>query len=238
MGHRNEPSAHSRVDSPANGPAHGERSESDAVGTNTIAVLIPVKSFDVAKGRLADRLDPGQRSSLAVTMASRVVEAARPLPTFIICDDDNVAAWAKEIRAEVIWSPVAGLNPAVTFGRDTIRTDFDRIIIAHADLPLATDLSWVADFHGVTIVQDRHGGGTNVLSVPTGPDFQFRYGEGSSLLHQSEAARLGLPVNVVDHDELGWDVDTGQDFDMLPPKALKELSINQLDDRAQESESE
>ncbi len=215
----------------------------------TTAALIPVKSFDLAKGRLADRLSTQQRSSLAKAMAKRVVRAAHPMPTFVICDDDEVAAWAESLAVQPLWSPVSGLNPSVTYGRDEVRSTFEWIVIAHADLPLATDLSWVADFDGVTIVQDRRGEGTNVMAIPTAVDFRFNYGTDSSALHQAEAERLDLALRVVDDDELGWDVDTGSDLDQLPPGTIdpdvlgadqfeRAETMRQITDSATTSESE
>ena len=66
------------------------------------------------------------------------------------------------------------------------------MIVAHADLPLATDLAWLADTDGVTLVPDRHRDGTNVLCVPAGAGFAPAYGAGSFRAHRAEAARLGL----------------------------------------------
>ena len=67
--------------------------------------------------------------------------AAGELPTFVACDDDEVAAWADEHGAEVLWSPGLGLNGAVDAGRATIAgKGFDHVVVAHSDLPLAHDL--------------------------------------------------------------------------------------------------
>src|SRR5439155_17828924 len=49
-----------------------------------------------------------------------------------------------------------------------------------ADLPLATDLTWLPRFPGVTLVPDRRDDGTNVLCVPTGPGSASRTGRGRS----------------------------------------------------------
>ena len=81
------------------------------------AVLVPVKAFTAAKGRLSVILDRVARADLARWLAGRVVAAAGELPTFIACDDDEVAAWADEHGAEVLWSPGMGLNGAVDNGR-------------------------------------------------------------------------------------------------------------------------
>ena len=59
------------------------------------AVIVPVKAFTVAKLRLAPTLDPATRSELARTMAALVLRAAGPLPVLVVCDDEEVRAWAE-----------------------------------------------------------------------------------------------------------------------------------------------
>lgn len=181
-------------------------------------VLIPVKAFADAKVRLASVLTAPERLELAQRMADRVVAAAAPLPVAVVCDDPGVRAWAEGHGARVIWRPGRGLNGAVTEGVASLAADgFDRVVVAHADLPLATHLAWVADFEGVTLVPDRHDDGTNVAGVPAGAGFRFAYGQGSFERHRLEAERLGLSVRVVRDAALGWDVDLPTDLDFEPP---------------------
>jgi 2-phospho-L-lactate guanylyltransferase len=177
------------------------------------AVLIPVKAFVLAKKRLAEVLDDAARAELARAMATVVVGAAGDLPVSIVCDDAAVRAWAAERGLDVIWTPELGLNGAVEAGVGHLaQQGIDRVIVAHADLPLATDLTWVAAFDGVTLVPDRHADGTNVLSVPSTAGFRFAYGAGSCANHRAEAERLGLPLRVVPDARLGWDVDRPEDL--------------------------
>ena len=89
-----------------------------------------------------------------------------------------------------------------------------RVVVAHADLPLATSLAWVADGDGVTLVPDRHDDGTNVLAVPSDAGFRFAYGPGSFARHVTEADRLGLATRIVREPTLGWDVDLPADLEL------------------------
>jgi 2-phospho-L-lactate guanylyltransferase len=183
--------------------------------TGVVAVVIPVKAFSQAKRRLEPVLDGPARAELARTMAATVVAAARPLRTAVVCDDDEVRTWALSLGAEVIWTPGVGLNGAVAAAVEQLGAEgVERVIVAHADLPLATDLTWVAADPGVTLVPDRHGDGTNVACVPTGQGFTFAYGPASCSLHEAEARRLGLAVRVVPDARLGWDVDRPADLDL------------------------
>ncbi len=184
-----------------------------ATDRSGVAVLLPVKAFRHAKRRLAPALDPHDRAALARDMATNVVRAAQGLPVAVVCDDDDVSAWATAHGAEVIWRPGRGLDAAVADGVEELgRLGYARVIIAHADLPHALDLTWVAEFDGVTLVPDRRDDGTNVASVPTRSGFVFAYGPGSFSRHQAEALRLGLTLRVEREDRLGWDVDTPEDL--------------------------
>lgn len=194
--------------------------------STTAAVLVPVKAFAHAKQRLSDALDPTARQALTMAMAATVLRAAGPLRTAVVCDDDDVRAWAEAHGAEAIWTPELGLNGAVEAGvAHLARRGVERVVVAHADLPLATDLAWLADGDGVTLVPDRHGDGTNVACVPSGAGFAFAYGAGSFTAHRAEAGRLGLTVRLVPDRRLGWDVDLPADLavpaDLHPPAYLK-----------------
>jgi len=180
------------------------------------AVVIPVKAFHAAKVRLADALSPEARAVLAREMATRVVRAAAPLPVLVVCDDEAVRSWAVDVGAEPHWTPGLGLIGAVEAGVDAAAAaGADRVLVAHADLPLATGLGHVVGESGVVIVPDRWNDGTNVIAVPATAGFRFAYGPGSAERHQAEAHRLGLAVQIVDDHVLGWDVDVPGDL-LLP----------------------
>ena len=177
------------------------------------AVLIPVKAFSDAKARLANALDPAARAELARSMATKVIEAAAPIDVWVVCDDTEVASWATRNGAQVLWKPGRGLNGAVNEGvADLAHLDIDTVIVAHADLPHAEHLAWLADRSGVTLVPDRHGDGTNVIVIPTDCGFTFSYGPSSFDRHRAEAERLGLEVHVIHDERLGWDVDRPEDL--------------------------
>ena len=182
-----------------------------------VAVLVPVKAFAEAKVRLAPALPPAERAALARAMAEQVVRAGRPLPTAVVCDDVGVADWARNLGVLVVWEPGRGLNGAVEAGVDQLgRLGVEQVVVAHADLPLATSLAWVARFAGVTLVPDRADDGTNVACVPTAAGFRFAYGPGSFARHCAETRRLGLPLRIVHEPSLSWDVDVPADLASLP----------------------
>ena len=181
-----------------------------------MAVLVPVKAFADAKVRLAPALPAPERAALARWMGERVLAAAGGLPVAVACDDDEVAGWAAAQGALVVWAPGRGLNGAVQDGVDHLAgLGAGRVVVAHADLPLASDLPRVARFDGVTVVPDRRDDGSNVVCVPTGAGFRFAYGPGSFARHLAQAAALDLPRRVLRVPELCWDVDVPADLAAL-----------------------
>jgi 2-phospho-L-lactate guanylyltransferase len=179
-----------------------------------VAVLVPIKAFSQAKARLAEVLDQKARANLSRRMAERVIAAAGDLPVSIACDDDEVQRWARAIGVDVIWTPDRGLNGAVTFGVGALQArGVRRVIVSHADLPRANDLSQAAHGDGVTAIPDRHDDGTNVLAVPSDAGFTFAYGPGSFLRHCDAAARLGRRLTVLRPPDLTWDVDVPADLE-------------------------
>jgi 2-phospho-L-lactate guanylyltransferase len=185
-------------------------------GSRSVAVLVPVKAFGVAKLRLAPSLAAGERADLARRMATTVIAAAHDLPVSVVCDDTEVRTFAEDLGAAVIWSPGKGLNAAVTEAVGVLGDEgVDQVIVAHADLPLARDLRWVADFEGVTVVPDRRDDGTNVIAVPTRTGFRFGYGPSSARRHVEEALRHALNVRVEHDADLAFDVDLPADVEEL-----------------------
>lgn len=180
------------------------------------AVLVPVKAFSKAKIRLAGVIPPDRRATLARAMAERVLGAAGSLPIAVVCDDPEVASWARARHALVVWEPGQGLNRAVQSGvRHLAGLGVEHVTVAHADLPLASDLAWVSRYAGVTLVPDRRDDGTNVIGLPADSGFVFSYGAGSFGRHLDEARRLGLALRVVRSPDLSWDVDVPDDLSAL-----------------------
>lgn len=185
-------------------------------------MVVPVKAFSLAKLRLAPALEPAARATLARRLAAVVLAAAEPLRVLVVCDDGDVAAWATAADAEVVWSPGRGLDGAVADGvARAAATGAHRVIVSHADLPLARDLPGLLDSTAdVVLVPDRLRDGTNVALVPAAAGFTFAYGGGSFDRHVAEARRLGLDLEVRDDAALAWDVDLPADLDHVAVTAL------------------
>ena len=181
-------------------------------GVNAV-VLVPVKAFADAKARLASVLGVAERERLARWTSARVLAAAGELPTYVACDDEQVAAWATEHGASILWHPGVGLNAAVNDSVAELRdAGVSDVIVAHGDLPRAHSFAALAQHGTLTLVPDRRGDGTNVIAVPTDMPFQFSYGPGSFQRHLQSAIAAGLSVRVRRDPLLALDIDTPSDL--------------------------
>jgi 2-phospho-L-lactate/phosphoenolpyruvate guanylyltransferase len=179
-----------------------------------LAVLIPVKRFSAAKGRLAGVLTNEQRADLAQWMATRVVDVVAEVPTFVACDDDRVAAWARDLGARVIWGAGLGLNGAVDDGVEHITAaGFDHVLVSHADLARPGKLLEVVHPDRITLVPDRRHDGTNVMSFPARTPLAASYGGGSFARHLGQALEFdGVELEVRSDPDLSLDLDTYRDL--------------------------
>ena len=176
-------------------------------------MLVPVKSFADAKARLAPVLSPILRERLARWTAERVLAAAGELPVFVACDDDDVAQWATEHGATVLWRPGVGLNAAVNISIAELRDrGVGHVIVAHGDLPRARALASTVIPGTLTLVPDARGDGTNVAALPTELAFEFAYGPSSFTRHLAQAIAVGAAVAVRRDPLLCLDIDTPSDL--------------------------
>jgi len=176
-------------------------------------VLVPVKSFADAKARLSGVLTPAERAELARFTAERVLASAAPAAVFVACDSDEVAQWATDHGAGVLWHPGVGLNNAIMRSvADLTMEGAEHVVVAHGDLPCATGLADIASADCVTLVPDHAMQGTNVLALPLPSRFEFSYGQGSFHRHLAAAMALGGRVRVMRHPALALDIDTPSDL--------------------------
>ncbi len=189
-----------------------------------LAVLVPVKRFTAAKGRLRGVVPDDQRARLARWMAELVLDACDGFERFVACDDPAVREWAEAHGATVVWGPELGLNRAVDDGvAEIARRGFDHVIVSHADLPLPAALPHVARPGTITLVPDRRLDGTNVMSFPVAERIAASYGGGSFRRHLADAERSAVSVEIRRDHFLSIDLDTVDDLhhplveEVLPP---------------------
>jgi 2-phospho-L-lactate guanylyltransferase len=187
-------------------------------------VVLPLRSFTSGKARLAREFDRARHEQFVREMAECVADAAGTMPVVVVSSAPEVVAWANGRGHDCIDDP-GSLDAAADAGREHLRArGFERVVIAHGDLPLARSLDGLAtDAAGAVaaIVPCHRHDGTPVLSIPTAAPFRFAYGAGSFARHCAEAERVGLAVRVVDDPSLAFDVDVADDLARLDARTAR-----------------
>ena len=187
----------------------------------TIAVL-PVKSFAVAKQRLAADLG-APRPDLAEKMAGDVLGAlcaARGVEhVLVVTRDPGASVLAGRAGAETVDEPeLRGHSAAAGLGvARAIELGAERVLLAAGDCPLLTagDVDGVLRRHpgpGVVILTDRHGTGTNGLLLTPPDAIAPAFGPGSRERHEGLAHEAGVECTVESIPAFALDVDTAEDL--------------------------
>lgn len=193
----------------------------------TLAVL-PIKSFDQAKQRLADYMPAGNRRALAQAMCADVLLALRRAKSvddvIVVSGELNATALASGHGVEVVDDPEeAGQSVAAERGlARAVERGADRVLLVPGDCPSLdpSDIdALLAKAPGlapsVIIVPDRHGTGTNCLLLSPPGVIAPAFGEGSFERHRERAEAAGVEVIVEEVPSLLLDVDTPEDLDAL-----------------------
>lgn len=193
-------------------------------------LLLPVKSFQTGKQRLASVLSDRARVQFNEYLFLHMLGIAREYPglerTAIVSDADDVIQMAESHGAHIIRCARPGLNEALTEGRLALTTSgAASMIILPVDLPFAgvqdlLGISSLGNKHSVVIVPDKTGTGTNALFLDGNVPLKFRFGADSFRLHQAESVHCGRQPYLFINQRIGWDIDEPADFAALDPAAL------------------
>ena len=189
----------------------------------TVAVL-PIKTFERAKNRLAEAVGGPDRRELAEAMAADVLDALASIAeldgVIAVTAEPRAQAAAREAGAEVMHDPrEAGQSAAAALGVDAaIRRGAGRVLLVPGDCPaldpdeVSALLAWREP---VVIVTDRHGAGTNALLLSPPGVIAPSFGPGSFARHAARGRAAGVAVGVAEIPSLGLDVDTPGDLAAL-----------------------
>ncbi len=202
-----------------------------------LAIIIPVKSPEEGKSRLAGVLSAQDRETLNWRLLAGTLDQVAALTDIadVIVVSKSAAVLAEAARRDFMACGEADssdLNGALAFGAAHAQRSGAREIMV-----LPVDLPWLSSPHvrqlvetsradgDVTIIADRLGCGTNVLLWRPAASARFQYGIGSAVRHAETAASLGLRVSVQQDTRLSFDLDTpqdlerwlGSDMDVAPP---------------------
>lgn len=192
----------------------------------TTLAILPLKTLDRAKQRLASELDAAPRRSLVEAMFSDALIALRrseAIDAVIVVTPDHVAQRiGAGYGAEVIEDADAGHNDAARRGIEHATSlGADRVLLVPGDCPLIDpgELDALAAHRlrppAALVVPDRHGTGTNALLIAPPDALNPSFGEGSHDRHLEQARAAGLTAESVPVPSLALDVDTPEDLAAL-----------------------
>jgi 2-phospho-L-lactate/phosphoenolpyruvate guanylyltransferase len=186
----------------------------------SVVAIIPFRSLDHGKTRLAIALAPELRRQLCRGMLQRTVRlVAGVAQVLVVSDDPRVAGIVSAACSDAAFlqaSQPGDLNGALNEAREAAHRDRS-IVVVPTDLPLldrSTLRRFIADDDTVGIAADRSLQGTNLLLLPrpARADFRFAFGPGSFKQHVAESRRLGLEPRVSRSMRTAFDLDTPADL--------------------------
>jgi 2-phospho-L-lactate/phosphoenolpyruvate guanylyltransferase len=189
--------------------------------------IVPVKSFDVAKQRLARGIPAEARRVLARAMFLDVLaalgEARNVDHVVVVTGDPEAAALARRSATVVHDGAQAGQSAAAEIGiAHALEAGRERVVLLPGDTPVIDPvevddlLARTADGGmEVAIVADRHGTGTNALVLAPPDAIQPSFGPGSFARHLAAAEAAGARHSVERAPTIEHDVDTPDDLAAL-----------------------
>ncbi|MDB5976855.1 MAG: hypothetical protein JWR07_3615 [Nevskia sp.] len=189
--------------------------------------IVPLKSPDTAKSRLADVLSPEQRRTLFFDLAQRALDAlraARGIERVVAATaSEEVAGFARKLGAEVFLLRADQGTAAAC--RDVARglspqTGCGLLMIA-GDLPLISAEAVERLLHAAgrnscaVLVPDRRGIGTNAMLCRPPGALAPCFGPNSFAAHLALARAQQTPLRVHHCERLGLDLDVAEDLQFL-----------------------
>ncbi len=182
-------------------------------------LAVPVKSLSRAKSRLAPALSGLERGALTLAMLEDVLDASLGVPgweTWVVSPDEV----ALEIAARRGARPVAEAKPPLASAIRQVEAlakeeGAGTLAVLPADVPLVTaETLHVAlrTLGAVVLAPSADGAGTSLLLRRPPKAIPARFGPDSFRRHVELATQRGLPVSVVERQELSFDVDRPGDI--------------------------
>ena len=200
--------------------------------------IVPVKTFDRAKQRLANVLDQGERRSLMLAMARDVLTCltgcTRISGILIVSRTAEADALAQSFGTErFAESPDAGLPEALRQATDYLIANFNAagVMIVPADVPAirAPEIDRIlAEHEQVTILPDAENMGTNALVCSPPGCIPYIFDGQSFKPHVDAAFTVGITPRILPGTAFSLDVDVPDDLLSLQAAAPDSQTVNYL----------
>ena len=175
-------------------------------------VVIP---FAGAEGKTRLHASRRARRALSLAMLGDVLAAAAAIGApRVVTPDEEAAAIARDLGAEIVADPGGGQGPAVAAALADLNPG--AMLVVNADVPCVVPadlraLLAATPAGGIALVEALDGT-TNALSLSAPQTFGPLYGPGSAARFRARARELGLDAVAVVVPNLADDVDTLEDL--------------------------
>jgi 2-phospho-L-lactate guanylyltransferase len=200
------------------------------------SALIPVKSLDKAKSRLAGYLTHTQRVRLVFDMLHHVICVLHQSTLFsnivVVSVDESVRTQAQSWGAIPFLEEHAGHNPALTMAAIRLRTaGTEALLTISADLPLLQPQHIHAmiahmQYHHIVLAPSQDATGTNAILMHPPLAIPYVFGINSYLCFLHEATQRRLRVATYRSLETALDIDTVDDLETFQYYVQK-MQLNQ-----------
>jgi len=192
--------------------------------------LLPLRSLDDGKRRLAGVLPLAERRVLVRRLLHRAIWALRESGVVeaiaIVSPDSSVPELAAAHGVLAVAQHDRGLNRGLEHGRSELlratgsRPDNTTLVVMLPDLALLEPaelrgLVACAAPYTVVLAPDRHGRGTNALVLQPADALPYGFGHHSFARHVGLARSRGLDVREYRAPGLQFDVDTAEDLELI-----------------------
>jgi 2-phospho-L-lactate guanylyltransferase len=185
--------------------------------------LVPLKSLDLAKRRLAPALNEKSRKALVLAMARDVLSVLDQVTAIekilLVSSEPEGGTLLRGRKLDVFYSARnEGLNRELeTSALYAEAQGANRALIVHGDLPLLTVESinrFISDSpqSAVRAVACKLGTGTNMLLTPLPLKIPLKFGQNSLKRFIRESEIRKVPFEAITNERLGMDIDNPEDF--------------------------
>lgn len=189
--------------------------------------MVPLKSPERAKSRLATVLRPEQRLRLFFALAERVIRtlhATRGIDSVaVVTASAQIAAFSRSLGAiPILQSADSGMSAAFDLALGELQvTNAQRVLMLPGDLPLISSsaldavLATAETGARIVVVPDRHRVGTNALLCSPPQALAPCFGGHSFERHLAAAKAAGVSARALEVEALALDLDHPEDLDYL-----------------------
>jgi 2-phospho-L-lactate/phosphoenolpyruvate guanylyltransferase len=189
-----------------------------------IAAVIPVKNLHYAKSRLSTILTLQQREKLVLFLFNITIRTLKKSQFIseivVVSSDKTIERFSFKNGLKVIKDFDSGVNNAVILADHyCIDNDIDANIIIPQDLPFISvkEIDYICNISEkypkcVIICPSKRFDGTNILFRKPPTVIATFYDNNSYFNHLKEAQKFNIPIELLNFDNLMFDIDTKEDF--------------------------